>query len=71
MESRSRRYARVLPHLSPCTPLIANASRLLSALSQLRKRRDKRAVEEAAAEEAAKAKGESIAPTGTTQQGVL
>ena len=68
----------MLPHLSPRTPLIANASRALSArvrsplsLSQLRKRRDKRAVEEAAAEEAAKAKGESIAPTGTTQQGVL
>ena len=60
----------MLPHLSPRTPLIAFACALRS-LSQLRKRRDKRAVEEAAAEEAAKAKGESIAPTGTTQQGVL
>jgi len=40
-------------------------------LDELRRRRDARAKEEAKAEEAAKAAGKSIAPTGTTKQGVL
>jgi len=41
------------------------------SLDELRRRRDQRAAEEAQLEEEARARGEVIAPTGTTKQGVL
>ena len=41
------------------------------SIEELRKRREAKAVEEAKAEAAAAARGESIAPTGTTKQSVV